>query len=543
MDLAFAADTLRPISPTHILARRMTDAEALQNLADENPLELMKVLMESFSNKSTVDVIEKTLVPYVVAEEDWKKWWSATRSLMKKGGNYVIPSRKVDPILFQPNVNSLQQRYLNDFKQCRGFKARLTLLSKALQGLDELDNPKEFVQNILPEVNNEIAAHQDLKPELALEGVFLRDELKRIVGIESEETITPQSLWALHPNGVKIIELLPNNIHKEAIVSFKDAFPETWGHLFLENINNVSAKFCAEIAELLMENNYTEKLGEVLAGLIGQHQANSELLLWLARQKPEAFEDLMNVRTLRAMLAAVERDQFNDVRSNRLRDYILNDKKLVQEMIALADIEEVKDMTRTLQFSPIFEDMDKRSILMRIVKLFPAVQSLISGEQATKQDEGLIVSWGSLERKKEEYADLVHKRIPANTKEIAIARSYGDLRENHEFKAAREMQKLLLKLKAEMESDMDRARGTDFKDVTTEEVAAGTKVTLKEIKSGQTTDYVVLGAWDFDDAKNIISYLSPIAQAMLHKKVGEEVDFGDKKFTVASILPAFSQEA
>src|SRR5207249_6688964 len=93
----------------------------------------------------------------------------------------------------------------------------------------------------------------------------------------------------------------------------------------------------------------------------------------------------------------------------------------------------IKDLTRALQLSPCFDDMDKRSLLARIVKSYPAVQSLISGEQ-TKQEANLLVSWESLEKRKEEYRELVQKKIPANSKEIAIARSYGDLRENHEYK-------------------------------------------------------------------------------------------------------------
>src|SRR5213595_2597529 len=111
--------------------------------------------------------------------------------------------------------------------------------------------------------------------------------------------------------------------------------------------------------------------------------------------------------------------------------------------------------------------MDKRSLLARIVKSHPAVQSLISGEQ-TKQDTTLIVSWESLERRKIDYADLVHKKIPANSKEIAIARSYGDLRENHEYKAAKEMQKILMRRKVELEGQLIRARGTDFANAKTD---------------------------------------------------------------------------
>ena len=543
MDITFAAETLRPIESNHILARRITDLETLQNLAQEKPLELIKLLMESFSNKATNDQIQSALVPAIVAEEDWKKWWSALRAQMKKCGNYVIPSRKVEPILYQPAINSLQQRYLNDFNQTKVFKTRLTLLSKILQNLAELENPRALAEEIIPELNKEIHIHQEVNPSLALEAIFLRDELKRDLKIESEEEITPQVIWSLNPNsdknnGVKILELLPPSIHKKAIISFKDTYPDTWANLFLENLNNISSKFCEEVVDLLLSNGYTEKIREILRTLISQHQASSELLHWFIKTRPEAFEEFMNVSTLRAMLAAIERDQFNNIRSCKLRDHLLSEKTIISDMIELSDIEEVKDITRALQFSPAFEDMDKRSILMRIVKLFPAVQSLISGDQGGKQDEGLVVSWESLERKKQEYADLVHNRIPANTKEIAIARSYGDLRENHEFKAAREQQKLLHKLKAEMEMDLDRCRGTDFKDAATDVVGIGTRVTLKDIKTNTNTDYIILGAWDFDDQKNIVSYLSPIAQAMLNKKQGEQVTFNNKDFIVETISKA-----
>lgn len=541
MDIAFASETLRPISSKHILARRITEPEVLQQMADSDPLGLIKLLMKSFDNKATIEQIEKALVPVIVAEEDWKSWWTSVRAQMRKCGNFVIPSRKIEPIIYQPSVNSLQQRYLNDFQQAKGFKPQLSLLEKIIQNINELDNPQELAQEIIPELNKEIKRLEEHKPAFALEGIFLRDELKHITEIKEEEEVTPKTFWEQHPNGVKIIEEIPPSVHKEAIFSFKETFPDTWANLFLENLNNVTAKFCGELIDHLMAGGYTDKIRDLFHNLINQHQASSEFLLWFAKNKPEAFEELMNVNTLRAMLAAIERDQFNNVRSNKLRDSILNDKKLVQEMISFADIEEVKDLTRALQFSPAFEDMDKRSILMRIVKLFPPIQTLVSGEPTGKQDSGLVVSWESLTRKKEEYADLLHNRIPANTKEVAIARSYGDLRENHEFKAAREMQKQLLKFKSEMEIDLDRAQGTDFRDVDDSEVNIGTKVALKDNATGVVTVYTILGAWDFDEAKNIISYLSPIAQAALHKKQGEIVEFNEKKYTIESIAPAVTE--
>jgi transcription elongation factor GreA len=168
--------------------------------------------------------------------------------------------------------------------------------------------------------------------------------------------------------------------------------------------------------------------------------------------------------------------------------------------------------------------MDKRSLLARLVKAHPAVQVLVSGEQ-TKQEGTLLVSWESLERRRVEYQELVQKKIPANSKEIAIARSYGDLRENHEYKAAKEMQKVLMRRKEELEAQLTRARGMDFANAKTDIVSPGTVVLATDLGANQPETFTILGAWDSDPDKGLISYLSPVGQALLNHKVGDEVEF------------------
>src|SRR5207249_7829726 len=118
-------------------------------------------------------------------------------------------------------------------------------------------------------------------------------------------------------------------------------------------------------------------------------------------------------------------------------------------------------------------------------RLHPDLEAMLTGVEAEKQ-EALIVSWASLEKREEEYEDLVNKKIPENTKEISIARSYGDLRENFEFKAAKEMQRVLMRRKSETERDLSLARGTDFANPDTTQVSIGTIVTLKEAGDGRT---------------------------------------------------------
>jgi transcription elongation GreA/GreB family factor len=136
----------------------------------------------------------------------------------------------------------------------------------------------------------------------------------------------------------------------------------------------------------------------------------------------------------------------------------------------------------------------------------------------------LLVSWESLERRKNEYRELVEKKIPANSKEIAVARSYGDLSENHEYKAAKEMQKLLMLRKVDLETQLVRARGTDFVSVRTDVASIGTIVQATDLATNQPEHFIILGAWDSDPEKDVVSYLSPVAQSLLGHKVGDEVE-------------------
>src|SRR5258708_22676815 len=111
---------------------------------------------------------------------------------------------------------------------------------------------------------------------------------------------------------------------------------------------------------------------------------------------------------------------------------------------------------RRLMSSPAFEELNRRSLMARMIKIHPDLQTMLTGETDGK-DEALVVSWASLQKRKEEYDELVTKKIPENTKEIDIARSYGDLRENFQFKAAKDIETVLMLRTAELVHKLIRA--------------------------------------------------------------------------------------
>ena len=541
MDLAFAAESLKPIPPTHILARKAADLPGLQKIAALNHLDLIQLVLESYGGKASLEQIQQVLVPDVI-RDDWRKWWETARRELKKDGHFLIPVKKTDMIVYQPKVASLQVRLMGEFRAAKGLKARLIHATEILKSFADLDDAKAAAAEALTTLDAEITSHQRTYPGLALEAVFLRDELKTAAGIAAQPgEVTEATIWAQNFPLEQVLEPIPAAKYKHALTSFQATKPETWSEALLTSLNTFSTKLCGEAVGLLIQEGKFEALKGMLERLISQHKASTELLLWLAKERSDEFADILGPEVFRAMLSAIERDQASEKKSNKLRDFILDDQRLLVDLIATADIEVIKDLTRTLQLSPSFDDMDKRSLLARIVRNFPAIQSLISGDQHIKQDTTLIVTWHSLERRREEYNDLVHKKIPANSKEIAIARSYGDLRENHEYKAAKEMQKLLMRRKGELENQLSRARGTDFANVRTDLVNVGTRVRVTDLVGRHAEAYAIMGAWDTEVEKGIISYLSPMAQSLLNHKVGDEVEFeldgAKKKYRLDAIEP------
>jgi transcription elongation GreA/GreB family factor len=139
-------------------------------------------------------------------------------------------------------------------------------------------------------------------------------------------------------------------------------------------------------------------------------------------------------------------------------------------------------------------------------------------------DDSLIVSQKSYDQKMDDLELLNKEKIPANSQAIEAARELGDLRENAEYQMAKDEQKLLLARQSELQTDLMRAKPTDFEDAPVDFVGIGSIANLSDSNSGESQKYVILGAWDSDPDNNILSYLTPLGQRLLGKKIGETVE-------------------
>ena len=90
---------------------------------------------------------------------------------------------------------------------------------------------------------------------------------------------------------------------------------------------------------------------------------------------------------------------------------------------------------------------------------------------------------------------------------------------------------------------LHNARGTSFENVDTSRVSIGTIVTLRDAETHIEEAYTVLGAWDGEPDRHIISYQTAIGQALLGHKVSETVSLSTEhgtaaQFSIVSIQPA-----
>ena len=128
---------------------------------------------------------------------------------------------------------------------------------------------------------------------------------------------------------------------------------------------------------------------------------------------------------------------------------------------------------------------------------------------------------------------------PKIVQEIDIARSYGDLKENAEYHAAREKQAFIEGKIVELSDILSRAMIIDPSSYTHDSVKFGSSVVINNLDTNKTNKYTLVGTAEADLTKGYISINSPLAKAMIGKKIGDEFQAklpnGENDFEIISI--------
>ncbi|MEY2504519.1 MAG: hypothetical protein QOG27_799 [Verrucomicrobiota bacterium] len=546
MQLSYAAENLAVIPPEHFLAKKAEDLAGIKELVKKDPTAVMRNILESLGGSATLTQISQLLLGDIFNEPEWKRWWDSTKKLLSKEGYFFIPTKKNEPIQLRGEKVSRANELIAFFDQARQPKEQAAALDQIIKFHNEFDKPETQLQPIVNTIEEAAARNQRLNPALVFELVMARDDLlERSPKLKTTNpNLTLARLTADEETRlITILPKLPASKERRVLQGLPAALGPGWTTRALQMMQSNHARAVLQLPRVFAENGRQDELRAFLQRAIREHSVTSETLVWLCKERSGEWRELITPDLLGAILSALERDQHNEnSRGSKLRDLLLDDRELIPDMFAGAEAGVARDGMRRLMLTPVFDELTKRSLLARIIKLYPELESVITGEQKEEKSAALVVSWSSLEKRKAEYEELVNKKIPENSKEIGIARSYGDLRENFEFKAAKEMQAVLMRRKSELEIALHNARGTAFESPDTSQVSIGTIVGLRDADTGKEEIFTVLGAWDGDPDRGIISYQTAIGQALLGHKLGEIVTLTDehetRRFAIISIDPA-----
>jgi transcription elongation GreA/GreB family factor len=545
MQAEYAAENVTPLAPEHFLARKATDLASIKNLARKDPPAVVRNILESLDGKATAQQISEWLVGDVFTETEWKRWWESTKKALKASGVFSVPAKKNDPIQIRGEGVSQADELLDAFNKARQPKAQIAALEQIIKSCDQFRESEKQLQPIITTIENMTVRNQKMHPEFAFELIIARDDLiGRVPSLHTTHIGLTLSTLILEEDKrlISVLAKLPAAKEKRILQALPTALGPHWTERGLDLMQQSHGRMVAQIPRILSEGGKHDELRTMLERSIREHSATSEMLAWLCSERGQ-WSELVTQELLGAIFAALEREQHNTAgRTGKLYRTLVEDRQLLGDIFRKSDVATARDWMRRLQLSHLFDELTKRSLLARLVKVYPELESMITGAQTQGETASLIVSWSSLDRRKAEYEEVVKTKIPENTREIALARSYGDLSENFEFKAAKQMQSVLMRRKTELEQMLHNARGTSFENVDTSRVSIGTIVTLREVETDKEETYTILGAWDGDPDRHIISYQTAIGQALLGHEIGETISLNTEhdsaQFTIVSIQAA-----
>ena len=129
---------------------------------------------------------------------------------------------------------------------------------------------------------------------------------------------------------------------------------------------------------------------------------------------------------------------------------------------------------------------------------------------------------------------MIEVEIPTNRKAIAEARELGDLRENFEYKSARQRHEYLNARVEALQRDLERVRPFDPDTTSVDEIRIGSSLILRN-GSGKEISLTIMGPWESDPDRGLISYASDLGRALLGLRLGDSVELESETFEVSRI--------
>lgn len=588
MDPAFCVDKLEVLEDDNLLVRYRTDRENLEKQMKDGGEFVVSYLEKKpdFSASAIeLETIFKQLFGYVAenpsvpekelaernkaAEKAYRAWWNKAKESLFRNPRVACPKTKGEPYVLRAKEEEMkpEQEVLREYFLNREPKKKILLAEKLYKTAtdDSVEEIKADLPKIKEELTEAIKKARSLNDADRLHGIWVRNNLVRYLypGEEEKvEEIAPRSkdiiLAAVERDPKDGLNNLAKNLPSSYLERFLDLltriFVEDWRDRIIDLLKYSEGRFTKECVDFLLswdvsKNSHFVKGAEIpddgkgvtsrqlikdcLKRWLEEQTLRGPVILWIVKNRnASAYKDILSPLIgedlLSALLAAVDdealqRETVVTTARIALADALSDDKDLIRDMLESSTADTARDLAQTLLLNQGFEDLTKKSILARIIKVFPSVQSLVATKSSDSKEKRLLVSSWSLQARREELEDIVKNQLPASKAAIEAARELGDLRENSEYKMAREHDEVLSARRGQLERDIAGSEVFDFNSTPLDKVGIGSIASLVTNK-GEELTCTILGAWDSDTAKNIFSYQTPLAQALLDHKVGDTVE-------------------
>lgn len=550
MSLKMGLSSLQTLWNEHIWVLKATKTrKQLASKVKEDIEWALKTIIKSFDNDCNMKKIKQEIVPSLLTPGEWTSWNTKARKMLKENSSFGINPDDAKSFTVRERPVSMEEKLSNEFKAQKRFFSRIDILNNFIEKADVNDEVfhemfgyfEAFLKNP-SQINEEVVASQMIVNSIAA-------KMPHIVTSKYPSFV---ELYSQIEDPSEVYAAIKDKELKQVFLKNVKSLIPSWSDEYIKLFPTVLSQ---EVIDALIDEGHEEKLREFLYTCFENPGVFREAIIWLFKNatdtewfKGAEIEYEKQLIALIHILALCYREIDNRQNTTENRRTIKNVISLLFEKEKLLEkfVEETDEETATRLYILIsdvkgLDPLLKSQLRVQIQRKFPNI-SLFDSEEKETTILGLIVTADKLEEKKKELQNLIDVKIPQNQKDLGNALALGDLRENAEYKAAREEQSKLSNLSSRLQADIERAEIFDPLSVSTKKVGFGTEVKVKNIDDNATEVYTILGPWESDPDIGIISYLSPLGNALLNKRQNEtfEVKIMDKnkKYKVLEIKVA-----
>ncbi|MCK5849958.1 MAG: GreA/GreB family elongation factor [Kiritimatiellae bacterium] len=519
---AYAAEALELVGDSHILMMRHKDPDGLAELTKSDPSEVVRIVLRSYGEMSAI-VLQEKIAGVILKEEDWKKFWEAARKGLKRDPLVDLPTKRTDMIKVLAKEQEYGDEWYAAIKKERDPEKILELIEVLEKESGVASIEKDHMTILEDRLRFSIKAGQWKRTDIVARSVMTvsRIGMKGIVSEDiKKELLSPVRFLVA-------ASTLPARHLSKFMDYVCDQGVDESMELLLSVLPEMPFNVLNEALKRLESAGRSDDAVERFSPLLRSRQAGVEILLWIAKNIEKRERWLSSAAELATQaIDALSVDSSGERLKTRNQLRALFEKQGWFEGL-LTEMNNVQreEIVRRINASHGWDTSSQRSLLARIIRVYPELGKVLSSAADKEQVETpvlLMTSWRSYRERQEQYRKLINVEIPQNSKDIAVARSYGDLRENFEYQAAKDQQRLLTRRKDDMEIDLDEVHGTDFVGFSCDVVGMGTIVAFLR-PDGRTEQYCILGEWDRDEKLRIVSSGSKIAQLLEGHSEGNEV--------------------